>query len=121
MKRSILLFSSLFLLIVLCSCGIGEEDLYGTWYCDEGSTRNVIQFSEQSNGADVYALVVYDLDNDQIKSNSEGRYTAKDDVLCLQTMEGVDLFSLEMALSDDVLTLTSEEKAMKFLKYVLDE
>ncbi len=108
-------------MLLLCSCSIGEEDLYGTWFCDEGTTRNVIQFSEKSNGADVYVWVVYDLYNDQIQSNNEGRYTVKDDSLCFQTMSGADLFSLDIELSDDVLTLSSDSKTMMLSKYVLDE
>lgn len=119
MKRSVLVFLTLAVTFLLLSCTTAN-DFYGTWYVDEGNTRNVIQFSENAAGKDVFVWIVYDIKNDSIKSNNTGYYKVSGDVLIFEGDGENNKFELAFQVEGDTLILSSESASLTLEKYTLD-
>ena len=119
MKKLFLLLITIIISFSLFSC-TSPEDLYGTWYVDDNGTRNIIQFSEDDNGKNVFIWAVYDIEQDSIVNNSTGSFKISGDSIKFEFLQGSDPLTLQVSLKEDTLTLSSDTAIMKMEKYVLE-
>ena len=83
-------------------------------------TRNAIQFSENSEGKDVFIWAVYDIENETVESNSKGYYTVSGDSIIFEYSDGTQNFELKYKLDGDELTIYSDTATMVLERFVLD-
>ena len=119
MKRILALLFLICILFVFVSCSSASE-IYGAWYFDEDGIRNAIQFSENKNGDDVFAWVVYDIENDEQTSVSQGYFQAYDGSLTLDFLNSDYDLSLSYVLDGEKLSLTYDTTTLVFTKKVLE-
>ena len=119
MKKLIAFFTTALIFLSLVSCSASSK-LYGVWYVDSMDTRNAIQFSENSEGKDVFIWAVYDIENETVESNSKGYYTVSGDSIIFEYSDGTQNFELKYKLDGDELTIYSDTATMVLERFVLD-
>ena len=107
-------------LFVMTSCS-SEKDLYGTWYNDFNGTRNAVQFYKNKDGKNEFIWAVYDIENDEITSNTAGYYYVSGDSIKLKSSDGSDSFDLTYTLDGNTLSVSSDTVSLKLTKYVSDD
>ena len=107
-------------LFVMTACS-SEKDLYGTWYNDFNGTRNAVQFYKNKDGKNEFIWAVYDIENDEITSNTAGYYYVNGDSIELKSSDGSDSFDLTYTLDGNTLSVSSDTVSLKLTKYVSDD
>ena len=107
-------------LFVMTACS-SEKDLYGTWYNDFNGTRNAVQFYKNKDGRNEFIWAVYDIENDEITSNTAGYYYVSGDSIKLKSSDGSDGFDLTYTLDGNTLSVSSDTVSLKLTKYVSDD
>ena len=107
-------------LFVMTACS-SEKDLYGTWYNDFNGTRNAVQFYKNKDGKNEFIWAVYDIENDEITSNTAGYYYVNGDSIELKSSDGSDSVDLTYSLDGDTLSVSSDTVSLKLTKYVSDD
>ena len=107
-------------LFVMTACS-SEKDLYGTWYNDFNGTRNAVQFYKNKDGKNEFIWAVYDIENDEITSNTAGYYYVSGDSIKLKSSDGSDGFDLTYSLDGNTLSVSSDTVSLKLTKYVSDD
>ena len=107
-------------LFVMAACS-SEKDLYGTWYNDFNGTRNAVQFYKNKDGKNEFIWAVYDIENDEITSNTAGYYYVSGDSIKLKSSDGSDNFDLTYTLEGNTLSVSSDTVSLKLTKYVSDD
>ena len=107
-------------LFVMTACS-SEKDLYGTWYNDFNGTRNAVQFYKNKDGKNEFIWAVYDIENDEITSNTAGYYYVSGDSIKLKSSDGSDSFDLTYTLDGNTLSVSSDTVSLKLTKYASDD
>ena len=107
-------------LFVMTACS-SEKDLYGTWSNDFNGTRNAVQLYKNKDGKNEFILAVYDIENDEITSNTAGYYYVNGDSIELKSSDGSDSFDLTYTLDGNTLSVSSDTVSLKLTKYVSDD